>query len=97
MAQELNDLAGDEFVRFLESESRYALFYRSDNFPFFKKMNIPSHTFSSFDFTNYKYYHQPGDEVEQLDLPNMNNIIHKMTFALLKLANEDQPGIQLND
>lgn len=97
MAQKLNDLAGDEFVRFLESETRYALFYRSDNFPFFKKMNIPSHTFSTFDFTNYQYYHQPEDEVDQLDLPNMNVIIQKMTFALLKLANEDDPGIQLNN
>ncbi|KAA3635458.1 MAG: peptidase M28 [Bacteroidetes bacterium] len=96
MATRLNTLAGEEFIQFLETETRYALFYRSDNYPFFKQLNIPAHTISTFDFTNYKYYHHTEDEVEHLDMQNMNTIIKKLALAVAKLANEDHLGISLD-
>jgi putative aminopeptidase FrvX len=97
MAERLNNLAAEDFIQFLETETRFGLFYRSDNYPFFKKANIPAHTFSTFDFTNYKYYHHTDDEVEQLDLENMNAVIQKLTIAVIKLANEEKLGIELAD
>lgn len=97
LAERLNNLAGDDFIQFLETETRFGLFYRSDNYPFFKKANIPAHTFSTFDFTNYKYYHHTEDEVEQLDLENMNDVIRKLTFAVIRLAGEEKLGVELVD
>lgn len=97
MADKLNKMAGETFVQRLETETKYALFYRSDNYPFFKKFSIPSHTLSTFDFTNYKYYHHTEDEVEYLDIENMNAIIQKLSKAVINLANEPVFDIKLND
>jgi Zn-dependent M28 family amino/carboxypeptidase len=97
MAERMNSFEEGNFVKFLETETRYALFYRSDNYPFFKILNIPAHTFSTFDFTNYKYYHHTEDEIAQLDMANMNTVIRKLSFAVISLANEETIGVKLNE
>ncbi|MBL3655594.1 M28 family metallopeptidase [Fulvivirga sediminis] len=84
-AAKMNEIAGKEFVKFLPVASTYGLFRRSDNYAFYKEFNIPSHTFSTFDFENYKYYHEEGDEVSELDLENMNTIIHSATYVIIKM------------
>lgn len=97
MATTVNKILNEPFVQYLESENKYALFYRSDNFPFFKEFTIPAHTFSTFDFTNYPYYHHTKDEVEELDLENMNRIIHKLSFVIMKFANTARIGVEMKE
>ncbi|UII24611.1 M20/M25/M40 family metallo-hydrolase [Fulvivirga maritima] len=91
-AAKMNEIAGKEFVKFLPVASTYGLFQRSDNYAFFNEFNIPSHTFSTFDFENYKYYHDEADEVSELDLENMNTIINSATYVVAKmLQNKVEP------
>ena len=54
-----------------EGESQRLLFQRSDNYPFYLEFNIPSHTFSSFDFENYAYYHHVKDEYGEMDFEHI--------------------------
>lgn len=81
----LNKSFDSEFATFLPTAEQYRLFYRSDNFAFFEAFNIPSHTLSTFDFTNYDYYHKVEDEVEALDLNNMNLVIQKAALGIYKM------------
>ena len=63
------------FVTFFSKSKELNLFQRSDNYPFYKTFNIPSHTLSSFDFENYQYYHHFDDETNNLNIKNLNKII----------------------
>ena len=89
-AQILNELHGATFVEFLPAEITYQLFSRSDNFPFYAELKIPSHTFSTFDFKNYDYYHKLGDEVRKLDIDNMNEVIKSSANIISKFLVEDR-------
>jgi len=51
--------------------------------------NIPSHTISTFDFKNYKYYHSVSDEYSQLNIQHMDYIIHKTSKLIIKLLQEN--------
>ena len=53
LAQEINNFIPG-FVTFFSKSKEFNLFQRSDNYPFYKILNIPSQTLSSFDFENYK-------------------------------------------
>lgn len=86
----VNQLLGREFISYLKEEDDYQLFFRSDNYPFYKEFNIPAHTISSFDFKNYKYYHELKDEADQLDVENMNAIIKTSAQAISKLLSENK-------
>lgn len=89
MAEAVNQQLDREFTVFFEKAKQFKLFTRSDNFPFYEEFNIPAQTFSSFDFSNYDYYHHQDDEVEELDIENMNEIINSMATAI--------EGILVND
>ncbi len=89
MAEEMNKVIYGQFVTYLPEEIIYNLFKRSDNYAFFKEMNIPSQTLSSFDFKNYAYYHKAKDEVDELDVENMNLIIKKSIEVIVKLIEND--------
>jgi Zn-dependent M28 family amino/carboxypeptidase len=75
LATQMNQVVKDEFAVFLPKEAAFNLFYRSDNYSFYRIFNIPSQTISTFDFKNYNYYHEAADEVKYLDLENMNTVI----------------------
>ena len=60
-ASTLNRYADEEVVGFFPKAKDFNLFMRSDNFPFFKELKIPAHAVSTFDFTNFDYYHHVDD------------------------------------
>lgn len=57
-------MPGKELVGFLPQAEEYQLFKRSDNYSFFEEFKLPAQTISTFDFTNYEYYHHVKDEVQ---------------------------------
>ena len=80
-----NKLLGEEFIVSIEEKLSEGLFRSSDNYPFYLEFKIPSHTISTFDFKNYKYYHTVSDEYSQLNIQNMDYIIQKSSKLILKL------------
>lgn len=93
-ASKINRSLGTEFITYLEAETAYKLFYRSDNYPFYEHYQIPSHTLSTFDFKNSPYYHHLQDEVAELDIENMNEVIRTTAQAVVTLLNQD-PEIKI--
>ena len=57
LAQVVNEYANENFAGFLPKAKEFNLFMRSDNYPFHTIFNVPSQTFSTFDFTNFDHYH----------------------------------------
>lgn len=96
MSSKLNEYSGKSVTGFLPKEAQYQLFYRSDNHPFFKEFNIPSQTVSTFDFENFEFYHQPGDEFEKMDISHMTSYIQEMIPAIEKMASSATKEIKLN-
>jgi Zn-dependent M28 family amino/carboxypeptidase len=84
-----NKVSGEEFIVSNGAEFSDGLFGASDNYPFYKEFNIPSHTISTFDFKNYKYYHSVSDEYSQLNIQHMDYIIQKTSKLLIKLLQEN--------
>ena len=87
LADEINSVVPG-FVTFFSKSKEFNLFQRSDNYPFYKVFNIPSQTISSFDFTNYKYYHHVDDEVNNLNIENLNEIILSSGLFIYNFLNE---------
>lgn len=90
MAEKINQFAEKTLVEFLPEAKQYNLFKRSDNYPFYETYGIPAQTFSSFDFKNYAFYHQLGDETKALDLDNMNVLIDSFKTVLKKLLDKGE-------
>jgi len=97
LAETLNKYAGEEVVGFFDRAKKMNLFMRSDNFPFFKELNIPAHAISTFDFTNYDYYHHVDDEADKMDYEHMVNFINKMIPALEGMMNAPTKEVILTD
>ncbi len=97
MVHKLNDYAKEQVIGFLPQAKAYNLFMRSDNYPFFKQFNIPAQAISTFDFTNFDYYHHVDDEVDKMDFEHMTTFINKMIPALKGMINADTKDIKLND
>ncbi|AVR44192.1 peptidase M28 [Christiangramia fulva] len=95
LAQKFNDYTWKEVLGFLPQASEYNLFRRSDNYPFYSNFKIPAQTISSFDFTNYPYYHHVNDEVEYLDPEFMADLIEDILPGLHKMARTDNKEIKL--
>lgn len=89
MAEVVNDYAGKKLVGFLPKAQEYQLFMRSDNLGFFQEFNIPAQTFSSFDFTNYAYYHHVDDEPKYIDYEFMSEVVADFVPVVTRLANTD--------
>ena len=96
-AKTLNDYAGEEIVGFFPKAKEFNLFMRSDNFPFFKELNIPAHAISTFDFTNFDYYHHVDDEADKMDYEHMASFINKMIPALEGMMNAPTKEVVLSD
>ncbi len=82
-----NAYAGENLIGFSPTAKKYGLFARSDNYPFYKEFGVPSHTYCTFDFTNFAYYHKPDDEVAQIDLEHIAQTINKMLPVVEGIAN----------
>ncbi|NJY63164.1 M20/M25/M40 family metallo-hydrolase [Salinimicrobium sp. CDJ15-81-2] len=95
MAEKFNEYAGENVVGFLPEAKQYSLFQRSDNYPFYREFKIPAQTISTFDFTNYPYYHHVDDEFELMDTVHMEELIEAIIPGLIKMANTAQKEIKL--
>ncbi|WP_093113512.1 M28 family peptidase [Salinimicrobium catena] len=96
MAEIFNDYSEYPVVGYLPKAAEFQLFKRSDNYPFFEQFNIPAHTVSSFDFSNYDYYHHVNDEFEELDVEHMDRMIEALVPGLREMANSEENHIKLN-
>jgi bacterial leucyl aminopeptidase len=84
-----NSVLGDEFVVSNGTEFSDHLFGASDNYPFYLEFKIPSHTISTFDFKNYKYYHTVSDEYSHLNVQHLDYIINRTSKLITKLLQEN--------
>lgn len=91
-----NAYGGADLVGFLETAREYNLFQRSDNYAFFEEFNVPSHTFSTFDFQNYAYYHQAGDEASRMDFVHMASLVNRMAPVIRSIADAGEREIKGN-
>nr|WP_321222882.1 M20/M25/M40 family metallo-hydrolase [uncultured Psychroserpens sp.] len=96
-APTLNKYAGEEVVGFFPKAEEYKLFFRSDNFPFFKELGIPAHAISTFDFTNFDYYHHVDDEADKMNYEHMTSFMNKMIPALEGMMNAPTNEVVLNE
>ncbi len=96
MATKINEYAGNELIGFLPKAKEFQLFQRSDNYPFFKEFNVPCQTISTFDFTNYEYYHHVDDEASQMNFEFMAELINACAPVISKIANTPNKEIKLN-
>lgn len=74
----------------LEQAANFKLFMRSDNYPFFHEFNVPSQTFSTFDFTNFDHYHKVGDDISQINIAHMAQVIDAVMPGLFKVVNGEK-------
>jgi len=74
----------------LEKAAEFNLFMRSDNYPFYSEFQVPSQTFSTFDFTNFKYYHQPDDEVSEVNVPHMAAVVDALMPGIMSVINNER-------
>lgn len=95
LAEVSNTYAKEELVGFLPTAKEYNLYQRSDNYPFHKEFGVPSHTFCTFDFTNFGHYHKVGDEVDLMDFGHMATLVNKVLPVLEGIANASTQEIQL--
>lgn len=96
LAEVSNTYAKENLVGFLPTAKEYSLFQRSDNYPFHKEFGVPSHTYCTFDFTNFNHYHKVGDEVELMDFEHMATLVNKMLPVLEGIANAPTQVIKIN-
>lgn len=94
LAEVCNTYAKENLVGFLPTAKEYNLFQRSDNYPFHKEFGVPSHTFCTFDFTNFGHYHKVGDEVDIMDFEHMATLVNKSIPFLEGIANAPTQEIQ---
>lgn len=74
----------------LDQAAKFNLFARSDNYPFFQAFNVPSHTFSTFDFTNFDQYHKVGDEISQVNTTHVAKVIDALMPGIFKIVNGEK-------
>ncbi len=96
LAEVSNAYAKEELVGFLPTAKEYNLYQRSDNYSFHKEFGVPSHTFCTFDFTNFGHYHKVGDEVELMDFGHMATLVNKVLPVIEGIANGPENEIKLN-
>ncbi|MEP3838020.1 MAG: M20/M25/M40 family metallo-hydrolase [Algibacter sp.] len=97
LAKQLNVYAGGEIIGFFPKAKEFNLFQRSDNYPFYNAFKVPAHAISTFDFTNFEYYHHVDDEADKLDFNHMTSFINKMVPALEGMINAPSKVIKMNN
>ena len=75
----------------------HVVWHQSDNYPFYQQFGIPAHAISTFDFTNFDYYHHVDDEVDKLDYTHMTNFINSMIPAIEGMNISESKEIKMNN
>ncbi|MEM8846199.1 MAG: M20/M25/M40 family metallo-hydrolase [Bacteroidota bacterium] len=96
LAEVSNTYANENLVGYLPTAKEYNLFQRSDNYPFYQEFGVPSHTFCTFDFTNFMFYHRVGDENELVDFEHMATLINKLIPVVEGISNAPEQVVTLN-
>ncbi len=97
LAEKFNHYSGGEKVLgFLPQAKQMNLFKRSDNYPFYQEFSVPAQTISTFDFSNYPYYHHVDDEAESLNAAFMAELIGKLIPGILEMTKTEVKEIKLN-
>ncbi len=96
LAEKFNEYSKAEILGFLPKAEEFKLFQRSDNYPFFQEFNIPAQTISTFDFTNYQYYHHLSDDAQKMDFSHVSRFIQDVIPGLYKMSNTSEKEIKLN-
>jgi hypothetical protein len=96
LAEVSNTYAREKLVGFLPKAKEFNLFKRSDNYPFHNAFNVPSQTYSTFDFTNFDHYHKVGDENELMDYGHMATVVNKSIPMVLGIINASIKEIKYN-
>lgn len=96
LASVSNSYSHQTVAGFLPKAKEFNLFNRSDNAPFHKIYNVPSHTYSTFDFTNFDHYHQVGDEADAMDFDHMANIVNVLIPVMESIVNAPEQEIKYN-
>lgn len=91
-----NSYSEQNIAGFLPKAKEFNLFNRSDNAPFHNVFNVPSQTYSTFDFTNFDHYHKVGDEVELMDFNHMANIVNVLIPVMEGIINASEQEIKYN-
>lgn len=98
LAEKFNEYSeGEKVLGFLPQAQQMSLFQRSDNYPFYEEFSMPAQTVSTFDFSNYNYYHHVNDEAENLDPEFMAELIGDLIPGLQKIANTSEKEIKMNE
>ncbi|WP_299555699.1 M20/M25/M40 family metallo-hydrolase [Seonamhaeicola sp.] len=97
IADKLNTYAKSEIIGFFPKAKEYQLFMRSDNYPFYQQFGIPAHAISTFDFTNFEYYHHVDDEADKMDYAHMTRFINSMIPAIEGMTNSVSKEIKMNN
>jgi len=97
MAEKMNEYTNSNLLGLLPKAKEFNLFKRSDNYPFYKEFNLPCQTISTFDFTNYLYYHHVDDEAEKMDYEHMANLINKIIPAIETMSNTPTKEIKMHE
>lgn len=93
LAEVGNKYAKENLIGFLPTAEKYNLFMRSDNYPFHELFEIPSQTFSTFDFTNFEHYHKVGDEPALMNFEHMAQLVNKLIPVVQGIANSPEKEI----
>ncbi|MGJ8683455.1 MAG: M20/M25/M40 family metallo-hydrolase [Nonlabens sp.] len=98
MATVFNEANKDRVVTGkLAKAAEFNLFMRSDNFPFYNEFQVPSQTFSTFDFTNFDYYHQPGDEISEVNSTHMAAVVDAVMPGVMAVINNERLKMMGNE
>ena len=91
-----NGYSKQKVAGFLPKAKEFNLFNRSDNAPFHEIYNVPSHTYSTFDFTNFNHYHQVGDEADKMDFNHMAKVVNTLIPVMESIINSPEQEIKYN-
>jgi hypothetical protein len=96
LAEVSNRYAHKNLVGFLPKAKEFNLFRRSDNAPFHDIFNVPSQTYSTFDFTNFGEYHKVGDEASLMDYIHMATIVNETIPMITSIVNSPIKELKYN-
>ena len=96
LADKFNEYSKEKVLGFLPKAKEFNLFMRSDNYSIYNEFKVPAQTISSFDFTNYDFYHHVSDEADKMDIPFMTDLIESIIPGIYKIVNSSEKEIKLN-
>lgn len=97
IADKMNQYVQDTLLGLLPQAKEFKLFRRSDNFPFYETFKRPSHAISTFDFTNFDYYHHVKDEANKMDYEFMADLVNQLIPAIETMSNTTTKEIRMHE